>query len=74
VGEVLNTTNRDIDYVRVYVTMYNEKNEVIGTSSAITEPSTILALDSASFKLHINNIDVQDINKITKYKIRASTK
>jgi hypothetical protein len=73
VGEVLNTTNNNISFAKVVATLYDKDNVVIGTSSAYTEPSTILPLDNASFKIMIGSIDVSNIVSIRKYQVRAST-
>lgn len=74
VGEVLNTTNENIDFVKVYARLCDANNVIIGTANVFTESSTILALDSASFKFYISNSEVQDIKNIAIYKIMASTK
>lgn len=51
VGEVLNTTNSNINFVKVVATFYNETGTVIGTDFTYTELDIVTPNDTAPFKI-----------------------
>ncbi|MFI5406562.1 MAG: FxLYD domain-containing protein [Nitrososphaerales archaeon] len=53
VGEVANNCEEDKEFVKVIATLYDENKSVIGSEYTYTQPSTIPASESSSFKLLI---------------------
>ena len=51
VGEVLNTTDYNIDFVKVVATLYNEAGTVIGTNFTYTELDIIVPNDISPFEI-----------------------
>ena len=51
VGEVLNTTNSNINFVKVVATFYDEAEIVIGTAFTYTELDIIMPNDAAPFEI-----------------------
>ena len=72
VGEVLNSAPEEKEFVKATATIYDEDNNVIGTDTTFTSPSTIPSQESAPFEFLIGQSDVSDLDKIKSYKIVAS--
>ncbi|ALI37232.1 hypothetical protein NMY3_03045 [Candidatus Nitrosocosmicus oleophilus] len=72
VGEVHNTGSEDKEFVKVTATIYDEDNEVIGTDTTFTSPSTISSQESAPFEFMIGESDASNLGAINSYKIIAS--
>jgi hypothetical protein len=72
VGEVHNTDSTEKEFVKVTATIYDENNNVIGTDTTFTSPSSIPSQESAPFEFMIGQSDVSDLDDITSYKIIAS--
>jgi hypothetical protein len=72
VGEVTNTASEEKEFVKVTATIYDEDNNVIGTDTAFTSPSTVSSQESAPFEFMIGQDDVSDIGAIKSYKLTAN--
>ena len=51
IGQVHNTINKNVEYVIIIGTFYNENGEIIGSKSTYTKPNTIKPNMTASFEM-----------------------
>ena len=71
VGEIENDSPSVIKYVIVMATFYDSKNQVVGTSSALTTPMDIGSGAKALFDLTVSP-ESGPIREIANYSIRVS--
>jgi hypothetical protein len=72
VGEVLNTASEEKEFVEVIATLYDSDNNVIGTDTTFTSPSTLSSQESAPFEFMIGQGDVSDVGAIKSYKVTVN--
>lgn len=72
VGEVKNNLESAMNWVEVGITLYDENNRIIGTSSTYPNPTVIPPFGSSPFKFSIGPSDVSSVNAIKDWKITAS--
>lgn len=68
VGEIFNPTSYKAKFIKVIVTLYNEKNEVVGTDSAYAELDSLSPNESTPFEILIN----EETPKFIDYNLSAS--
>lgn len=73
VGEVSNMGSEEKEFVKITATIYDANNDVIGTDTTFTSPSTVSSQESAPFEFMIGQGDVSDLDAIKSYKILASS-
>lgn len=73
VGEVHNIGDTSLTFVRPAITLYDSSNDVIGTDTTFTEPSSIAPGGSASFKFTIfGNSILGGVNAVGTYRVLVS--
>jgi hypothetical protein len=66
IGQVHNIINKNVEYVTIISTFYDENGEIIGSKSTYTKPNTIKPNMTASFEMMLN----EDISRnITSYDV-----
>jgi hypothetical protein len=71
-GEIHNNGTRDVDFVEVSVTLYDEAGTVIGSDFTYTNPSTIPAGETSPFQFRVTDFNVRDVGEIDTYKLTVS--
>jgi hypothetical protein len=68
IGQVHNTINKNVEYVTIIATFYDENGKIIGSKSTYTKPNTIKPNMTASFEMILGN-DISSTNNITSYDV-----
>jgi ATP-dependent 26S proteasome regulatory subunit len=67
IGQVHNMINKNVEYVTIIATFYDENGKIIGSKSTYTKPNTIKPNMTASFEMILGN-DISSDN-ITSYDV-----
>ncbi len=73
VGEVLNKGRKEIPFVQVIGTYYNDSRKVIGTSGTYTNPPAIPPSETVPFKLIVYPDDIVSFDFFKSYKLIVSS-
>jgi hypothetical protein len=70
IGQVHNMINKNVEYVIIIATFYDENGKMLGGKSTYTQPSTIKPNMTASFEMSLNDNFPSD--NITSYDVTIS--
>jgi hypothetical protein len=69
IGQVHNMINKNVEYVAIIATFYDENGKIIGSKTTYTKPNNLKSNMTASFEMSLND-DVS--NNITSYDVTVT--